>query len=698
MSLSPQFTKKNGVLLDNTDNFNGTDNYSVLFASGVYPEVKTWYKINTALGDGTPNYSADTTRSATPTPASVIFWGDGTGTLFTSGVFHNHLYSVGGVYEIGYRGGMERMRFSAVTFQSSEKLIDFLQFEETGFQRISTFDVFKNCSNIVDFTASGYPRSTSGGVLTGAGRLFVGCTLWNGDLSEWDVSGVTTFQETFRNCPAFNNASIANWVIPPATVTEYMFSNTPFNQDLSNWDMSTVTTPTRMFYLGTSNPTGLEGWDTSEFISMRQMFAYNAVFNRDITAWNTSKVVDFRDFMAGTNAFSGWDLSTKVINPGTPDEYVAWDVSAGTSFRTVFTGTAAPTSLRNWRFTAASGSFASPFLQTNSAFDADVSEWEMPPVSFATNNMFKSATAFTGGDMTTKVVNPGTPDEYTAWDMTLNTSLAEMFRSCSVFNGDISNWNTGNVTSMLRCFESNSLFNSDISGWDTSQVTNMSVMFSNCSSFDRDISGWNVGAVTNMRELFRGANSMSYDLSSWNMSSVEDMTLFCGVLMNFNYGAWNLASLVNISGFSVLSFANSANSMIGWAGNATTNTGVTANGIFSNSRVLSKTATVGVDGYDGQDAYNGFLKLIAPTPNANRTTGTNTSTGTDLLIDSGATFTASVNEGDVVANTTAGTYSSVVSVDSDTQLTLEDDIFTSTSQAYSVDGGFGWVLTGTSFT
>jgi surface protein len=312
--------------------------------------------------------------------------------------------------------------------------------------------------------------------------------------------------------------------------------------------------------------------------------------------------------------------------------------------------------------------------------------------------MFKSASAFTGGDMRTKVVNPGTPDEYTAWDMTLNTSLAEMFRSCSAFNGDISNWDTGNVLSMLRCFETNSLFNSDISGWDTSQVTNMVAAFYGCSIFDRDISGWNVGAVTDMREMFRFANAMSYDLSTWNVSSVEQMTLWGGSQMDFNYGAWNLASLVNISGFSVLSDPNCANTMIGWAGNATTNTGVTANGIFQNNRILSKTATVGVDGYDGQAAYNGWLKLIAPTPNANRTTGTNTSTGTDLLIDSGATFTASVNEGDVVANTTAGTYSTVVSVDSDIQLTLEDDIFTSTSQAYSVDGGFGWVLTGTSFT
>ena len=89
MSLSPQFTKKNGVLLDNTDSFNGLDNYSVLFASGVYPEVKTWYKINTALGDGTPNYLAQAAKSGNLNFFIAIFWGDGTG--ITSNVQNNPL-------------------------------------------------------------------------------------------------------------------------------------------------------------------------------------------------------------------------------------------------------------------------------------------------------------------------------------------------------------------------------------------------------------------------------------------------------------------------------------------------------------------------------------------------------------------------------------------------------------------------------
>ena len=51
-----------------------------------------------------------------------------------------------------------------------------------------------------------------------------------------------------------------------------------------------------------------------------------------------------------------------------------------------------------------------------------------------------------------------------------------------------------------------------------------------------------------------------------------------------------------------------------------------------------------------------------------------------------------VNEGDIITNSTDGTYSVVETVDSNTELTLWDDIFVS-GESYSVDGGFGWTIT-----
>ena len=65
--------------------------------------------------------------------------------------------------------------------------------------------------------------------------------------------------------------------------------------------------------------------------------------------------------------------------------------------------------------------------------------------------------------------------------------------------------------------------------------------------------------------------------------------------------------------------------------------------------------------------------------------GTNTSAVAFKLVNSAALYiTKNVKTGDVVHNDTAGTAATVVSVDSQTQLTLNADIFTSTSQVYAV--------------
>lgn len=66
-------------------------------------------------------------------------------------------------------------------------------------------------------------------------------------------------------------------------------------------------------------------------------------------------------------------------------------------------------------------------------------------------------------------------------------------------------------------------------------------------------------------------------------------------------------------------------------------------------------------------------------------TGTNTSISASKLINSAATFqTSGVKKGDLAKNTTANTTAKVVSVDGETQLTLDTDIFTATGQNYEI--------------
>ena len=65
--------------------------------------------------------------------------------------------------------------------------------------------------------------------------------------------------------------------------------------------------------------------------------------------------------------------------------------------------------------------------------------------------------------------------------------------------------------------------------------------------------------------------------------------------------------------------------------------------------------------------------------------GTNTTATAFKLINSAALYvTKNVKTGDIVHNDTAGTAATVVSVDSETQLTLNANIFPTTAQAYAV--------------
>lgn len=66
-----------------------------------------------------------------------------------------------------------------------------------------------------------------------------------------------------------------------------------------------------------------------------------------------------------------------------------------------------------------------------------------------------------------------------------------------------------------------------------------------------------------------------------------------------------------------------------------------------------------------------------------KASGTASSTTSNKLVDSSATFTTSVSEGDRVKNVTDTTFATITSVDSNTQLTINQDIFVS-GESYQV--------------
>ena len=81
-----------------------------------------------------------------------------------------------------------------------------------------------------------------------------------------------------------------------------------FNGDLSRWDTSNVTTMKYMFYDAQAFNGDLSGWDTSNVTTMHCMFRNAHAFNGDLSRWDTSKVTDM-DYMY--SMFDGCPIETK---------------------------------------------------------------------------------------------------------------------------------------------------------------------------------------------------------------------------------------------------------------------------------------------------------------------------------------------------------------------------------------------------
>lgn len=92
-----------------------------------------------------------------------------------------------------------------------------------------------------------------------------------------------------------------------------MFANDPIRSDITNWDVSSVTSLVSMFEnnIGFNQPIGK--WDTSNINDMEKFLLGAAYFNQPISNWNVSKVFRMSWLFAGAASFNqpigSWDIS-----------------------------------------------------------------------------------------------------------------------------------------------------------------------------------------------------------------------------------------------------------------------------------------------------------------------------------------------------------------------------------------------------
>jgi len=180
--------------------------------------------------------------------------------------------------------------------------------------------------------------------------MFSGATVFNQDLSKWDVSKVTNMPQMFYQATAFNQ-DLSKWDVSKVTSMRYMFERaTAFNQDLSKWDVSKVTSMSAIFYHATAFNQDLSEWDVSNVTNMYGMFERARAFNQDLSKWDVSKVTDMNSMFSGATAFNQdllkWDVSSVttmryMFNRATAfnQDLSKWDVSRVVDMYKMFTST-----------------------------------------------------------------------------------------------------------------------------------------------------------------------------------------------------------------------------------------------------------------------------------------------------------------------------------------------------------------------
>ncbi|MGM0587673.1 MAG: BspA family leucine-rich repeat surface protein [Bacteroidota bacterium] len=255
---------------------------------------------------------------------------------------------------------------------------------------------------------------TSG--ITDMSGMFYNATLFNKDISSWDVSSVTDMTNMFIYAEAFNS-DVSHWDVSNVTNMNGMFTHaSSFNSELSHWDVSNVTNMRGMFSNAISFNGDISNWDVSSVTDMYAMFYIAESFDADISSWDVSNVTNMSLMFVSAKSFNA-DISS-------------WNVGNVTFMRGMFSSA--------------------------SSFNADISSWDVSNVKNI-SSMFHRATSFNR--------------DISSWEVSNVEEMSNLFSYAASFNADISSWDVSNVTDMYRMFYNASSFNQNISGWCVSNIT-----------------------------------------------------------------------------------------------------------------------------------------------------------------------------------------------------------------------------------
>lgn len=169
------------------------------------------------------------------------------------------------------------------------------------------------------------------------------------------------------------------------------------------------------------------------------------------------------------------------------------------------------------------------------------------------------------------------------WGGAAWSSMNGAFYGCINLTGtysDIPNFSA--VTDFTQAFRSCSVFNSSVANWNTAEVTTFSNMFTNCAAFNQSPNTWDVRKAS-FGTMFYGCTIFNQSLSSWNTALIDGNKTFINFLGNANAFKQSLANfnIVLTSSFAGMisgdinatgTSTNYDNTLISWAAQAAPNT------------------------------------------------------------------------------------------------------------------------------
>ncbi len=287
----------------------------------------------------------------------TVDWGDSMSDTGQNGDA-THTYTTPGAYTVRISGSFPRFYGFGNNSADRTHRDKIIAINQWGNQQWTSMqDAFTGSVNLVGM-ATDIPDLSG---LTRLDGMFFGASIFNQDISGWDVSNVTNMTSMFSGAAAFNQ-DIGDWDVSSVTggMGEMFNGASAFNQDIGDWNVGNVTTMGAMFISASAFNQDISSWNVSNVTNMAGMFSGAAAFNQDIGDWNVSSATNlslmFNNATLSTNNYDsllrGWTtidddetaLQTGRTFHGGNSTYCA------TAARTALTG--AP---NNWTITSDGG-------------------------------------------------------------------------------------------------------------------------------------------------------------------------------------------------------------------------------------------------------------------------------------------------------------------------------------------------------